>query len=180
KRKAEDIRKRTTSANFNAMAKQYTEEPGGKEREGMLGVWQAGAMVPEFDVAVRALKPGEISPTLVHTSYGWHIVRRNLFSEVRDQYVAKMMESGEADAQKKYLDKLQADYKLEVKPGIAPKARDVAKDPDGARSDKTVLATSKKGDFTAARLAKWLKAFPPQSQIKAQIVNSPDSVSVMI
>jgi len=32
-------------------------------------------MVPEFSVAAFSIKPGEITQTLVKTSYGWHVIR---------------------------------------------------------------------------------------------------------
>lgn len=175
---AEMIRKQVTSANFNDMAKKYTEEPGGKERNGNLGVFPAGpgGMVPEFETAVKALKPGEISPTLVRTSYGFHIVRRNLLSEVHDQFVNQIASSGEGDASKKYVADLETQYKLRIDSSKVSKARDAVKDPDAARNDKTVLVTSRHGDFTAGRLAKWIQAFPPQSNLRQQLSQAPDTI----
>jgi parvulin-like peptidyl-prolyl isomerase len=175
---AEAIRKQVTSANFSEMAKKYTEEPGGKERNGSLGVFPAGpgGMVPEFESAVKALKPGEVSPALVRTNYGFHIVRRNLLSEVHDQFVNQIASSSEGDASKKYVAGLEADYKLRIDSSKVGKARDAVKDPDAARNDKTVLASSRHGDFTAGRLAKWIQAFPPQSNIRQQLAQAPDSV----
>ena len=73
-KKAEAVRARTTSANFGALAKQYGSD-GTKDVGGDLGVFPKGAMVPEFENAIRALKPGEIGP-LVKTQFGYHIVRR--------------------------------------------------------------------------------------------------------
>ena len=178
KNKAEGIRKQVTSANFSDMANKYTEDPSGKGHAGSLGVFPAGpgGMVPEFENAVKALKPGEISPALVKTSYGFHIIRRNLLSEVHDQFVSLITSNSEGDASKKYVTSLEVEYKLKVDSSKVAKAREAVKDPDLARSDKTVLATSRHGDFTAGRLAKWILAFPPQSNIRQQLAQAPDTV----
>ena len=50
-------------------------------------------MVKEFDQAAAALKPGEISP-VIQTMYGYHIIRRPLFSEVKNDFVAAMQQGG--------------------------------------------------------------------------------------
>lgn len=180
RRHAEDIRKKVTGANFNQMAKQYTEEPGAKDRNGELGVFPPGSMMPEFEAGVRALKPGEVSTALVQTSYGFHIIRRNLLSEVHTEFVDQLMKGDEQTAMKKYTDKLQTDYKLTMKPGILPKVRELAKDPHGCLADKTVLATSRTADFTAGRMCKWVLAFPQQSQqqVLNLLLNAPDTTTL--
>jgi hypothetical protein len=65
--------------------------------------------------------------------------------------------------------------KVEVKPNAAKTVKALAEDIDGYREDKTVIATSHNGDLTAAKLAKWVAAFPPQARIREQITQAPDS-----
>jgi peptidyl-prolyl cis-trans isomerase D len=61
-------------ADFAALARANSDDPGSKANGGDLG-WNAkGVMVPEFDTAMFALKPGEISEP-VKTSFGWHIIQ---------------------------------------------------------------------------------------------------------
>ena len=186
RKKAEDIRRKVTSANFDAMVKQYTEEPGGKDRKGALGVFPAGpgpgSMVPEFEAGVRALKPGEVSATLTQSSFGFHIIRRNLLSEVRPQFIEKLGETNEGTQRDAAIAKFRADWKVDVKKDSASvaKIRSVAQGVEAAKDDHTVLATSRAGDFTAARLAQWIEAIPPQAQIRERIANMPDSSVVSL
>ncbi len=62
-------------ADWNALAAQYTEEPGGKERSGDLGTFGHGQMVPAFDHAAFALKVGEVSGA-VQSPFGFHVIKR--------------------------------------------------------------------------------------------------------
>ncbi len=62
-------------ANFEEMVKLYTDEPGGAERSGDLGVFDRSTMVKPFADAAFALKVGEVSE-VVETKYGYHIIKR--------------------------------------------------------------------------------------------------------
>jgi parvulin-like peptidyl-prolyl isomerase len=62
-------------ADFPALAQQYTEEPGGKERSGDLGHFGRGQMVPAFEQVAFALKVGEVS-AVVQTQFGFHVIQR--------------------------------------------------------------------------------------------------------
>lgn len=62
-------------ADFAEMAKQKSTGPSGPNG-GELGWFGAGMMVPEFEQAVLALEPGQLSPP-VQTQFGWHIVKLN-------------------------------------------------------------------------------------------------------
>ncbi len=61
-------------ADFAAMAKQYGQD-GTKDNGGDLGFFAAGEMVPQFEIAAFALKPGEMTQELVETDYGYHIIK---------------------------------------------------------------------------------------------------------
>lgn len=67
---------RARNADFTALAREYTDEPQRPgSTPGDLGRFARGQMVPEFDTAVFALRPGEISG-LVETPFGYHIIKR--------------------------------------------------------------------------------------------------------
>lgn len=59
---------------FSMLATLYSEDPGSAKKGGELGFFMRGAMVPEFEAAAFALKPGEVSP-IVESAYGYHIIQ---------------------------------------------------------------------------------------------------------
>ena len=74
KAKAEDILKKLKAgADFNDLAKQYSSCPSAPNG-GDIGPQAKGNLVPEFEKAAYALKPGQISD-VVETSFGFHIIK---------------------------------------------------------------------------------------------------------
>lgn len=76
KQKANDVlaRLKKDPATFDQVAKEYTEEPGGRDRAGDLGYFSRGDMVPEFDTAAFNLENGQISE-VVKSQFGYHIIK---------------------------------------------------------------------------------------------------------
>jgi peptidyl-prolyl cis-trans isomerase D len=75
RQKAEDVLKKAKKgANFEDLAKQYSEDDGSKEKGGDLGWIVQGQTVPEFQTAAFSLPKGAISD-LVKTQYGFHIIK---------------------------------------------------------------------------------------------------------
>ena len=99
KKEAEAIEaKLKGGANFASLARQYSIDSGSKAQGGDLGFFPRGRMVPAFEAAAFALKPGEISSP-VKTQFGYHIIKGGphkpahtaAFGAVREQIVSQLL-----------------------------------------------------------------------------------------
>ncbi|HWO37539.1 MAG TPA: peptidyl-prolyl cis-trans isomerase [Candidatus Acidoferrum sp.] len=138
KKKAEDIlaQAKKKGANFEDLAKKYSEDPGSKAKGGDLGWVLQGQTVPEFEKAAFSLNDGEVSD-LIKTQYGFHIIKvldketahTKTFDEVKDtlrpnyllnkvdQEAAKTADQISADirqSNKTTLDQLAQKYHLTI------------------------------------------------------------------
>jgi len=74
-KKANEIREKLLKgANFEELAKMYSDDTGSKEKGGDLGIIRKGQTIPEFEKEIFKLKVGEIS-TPIKSPYGYHIVK---------------------------------------------------------------------------------------------------------
>jgi peptidyl-prolyl cis-trans isomerase C len=120
---------------FAALSKQYSKDAAAVEQGGDLGYFKATDMVPEFSAAAFALKDKEVSPTPVHTQFGWHVIQTldhrtaapPTFDQARDPLRQKMIN----EEVRKVLDQARADVTVERfnLDGTAAKATDMAVPP---------------------------------------------------
>jgi peptidyl-prolyl cis-trans isomerase D len=128
-RRAEDLLKQVKSgANFEELAKKYSEDPGSAKQGGSLGWVGKGQTVPEFEKTAFSLPKGQISD-LIKSSYGFHIIR------VDDKQEAHV----------KSLDELKADIEPAIK---HQKAQQVAQ-----KKADDLLAQARKQSLDAAAQA---------------------------
>ena len=100
RKKAEDVLKQAKKgANFEDLAKKYSEDDGSKAKGGDLGWIVEGQTVPEFQQAAFSQAKGSISD-LVKTQYGFHIIKvldkqtahTKSFEEVRDSILPTIVQ----------------------------------------------------------------------------------------
>ena len=173
-RRAEAVRRQVNDRNFAALAKQHSGDPNNKDSGGDLGVFTPQQMVPEFSRAVAALKPGEVGP-LLRTQYGYHIIRRNTFAEARQQFATLYAGSLQQTAQSTFVAGVISSAKVEVKPNAPKVVKEVAADLDGHKGDRTSIATSVLGNFTAGDVARWVGSMSQREQMRDRIQSAPDS-----
>ena len=138
KKQAEDVdaQAKKKGANFEDLAKKYSEDPGSKAKGGDLGWIVQGQTVPEFEKAAFSLPKGDVSD-LIKTQYGFHIIKildketahTKPFEEVKDSIrgplqlqkvdqqaasVADKMSSQIRQSNKVTLDELAQQYHLSV------------------------------------------------------------------
>jgi hypothetical protein len=178
RREADRIAETVTSATFAQVARERSDDPGSKDRGGDYGVFPPGQMVAEFDAGIRSVAPGEITK-VVETQFGYHIIRRSTWDEVKDQFAQAYAGTAMQRAESLYFDRLETGANVQVKKTAPKLVKAIAEDVDAYRDDKTVIATARSGNLTAARLAQWMAAFPPQSQVRQQVVQAADSVIPM-
>jgi len=75
RKQIDDLAKRIQAGeDFAALAKQYSEDKTSAVNGGELPKFGHGEIVPEFESAVFALKPGQVSDVIT-TMYGFHIIK---------------------------------------------------------------------------------------------------------
>jgi peptidyl-prolyl cis-trans isomerase D len=121
--KAQDLEKQVKAgADFGALAKQYSEDPGSKDKGGEYWVVR-GQMVKPFEDASFSLKPGD--STIVTTEYGYHVLqvmakenaRVKPFDEVKASLAAELKKQGVTEKMQALGDQVRAE---------------LAKNPEGA------------------------------------------------
>jgi peptidyl-prolyl cis-trans isomerase D len=119
KAKAEGLLKQIRGgADFAALAKANSDDPGSKDTGGELGFFTKGKMVPAFEQAAFALQPGQTSD-LVKTSFGYHIIQveekqtahTKTLDEVKSQIVPILQQQKVGTAEQSYANSLSAEAK---------------------------------------------------------------------
>jgi hypothetical protein len=163
KKKAEGVLRQVAvrgGAGFGQLARQYSEDPGSKTRGGYLPATPRGQFVPAFDSAAWALPPGGLSG-VVRSPFGFHIIRRPPFAEVRDSFRVDLASSRGNHLDSLFFDSLTKARQLKVEAGAPARVRQAVPQIVTARDDRHTLATFRGGTFRVKDLARWLLALDP-------------------
>ena len=134
------IKKLEGGAKFEDLAKENSTD-GTAANGGDLGYFSEGQMVPEFEKAAFALKPGEYTKEPVQTQFGFHVIqledRRTkqppAFDQVKDQIRSIIMRERYVETVKKLRDGMKIDYK---DPAVEKAMKDAAAAQEGADKDE--------------------------------------------
>ncbi|GGE52760.1 peptidylprolyl isomerase [Agaricicola taiwanensis] len=126
-KKAKDVaQKLKEGGDFEALAKELSEDPGSKENGGDLGYFTKETMVPEFAETAFKLDKGQVSDP-IKTQFGWHVIKVEdkrdqpvpSIDQVRDQIVVYLQRKSQQDT----IEGLRKDAKIERIGGpVAPEA----------------------------------------------------------
>ncbi|HEY0457769.1 MAG TPA: peptidylprolyl isomerase [Pyrinomonadaceae bacterium] len=85
--KANEVLQRLKNGeDFAALAKEFSEDPGSKDKGGLYeGVTEGGGFDKSFESAALALQPGQFTQELVETPFGYHIIKLERKGEAKDQ-----------------------------------------------------------------------------------------------
>ena len=117
---------KTNAKQFDSLAKEYSKDPGSKDKGGDLGWFDPRGMVPEFGAAVAKLQKGKFTLEPVKTQFGYHVIlledsrtkQAPTFEQVKPQLAKNVQEQN----LKKLIDDVMAKAKIEItaSPAVSP------------------------------------------------------------
>jgi len=122
KAKAEKLRKQIAEgADFAALARKESDDPGTRDKGGELGWFKRGQMAKEFEEAAFSLNAGQVSG-VVKTPFGYHIIkveaeRTNLpkdFEKNKEFYKNSLLRRRQAEAWSQYEKRLKETATIEI------------------------------------------------------------------
>ena len=156
-------------ADFAALARSSSDDPGSRARGGSLGTFGRGEMLPEVDSAVFALTAGELSHP-VESAIGYHILRLDgielpRLSEVADRLRLRIRSERVAQAEAEYIAEVAEARGFRVVAGAVGAARALAVSPGRllpAGAAERDLATWEGGAYQVGDLQAGLAGAPPE------------------
>ena len=158
-------------ADFAAMAKQYSQDPGSAQAGGDLGFIPKGQLIPSFENAAYALKEGQLSD-IVETRYGYHLIqllsKEQATIHVRHILIVFDRKAGDFSGVTRQLEAFRSDI-LSGKEDFAAMAKKYSEDPaSSAIGGQILLSGSTNPMFSPSSLR------PQLQQIIATMKKSGD------
>ena len=176
-----DLRSRALAGeSFEALAREYSQDPGSARNGGDLGYFGRGDMVAPFEQAALALQPGEVSE-IVATPMGVHLIRledRRVrgFDQVSAQYRRQVQQRMIQEAESVFVADLMDRVEPTVTDGAAEILREIAASPGSqlsGRAERRDLIAWDGGAVTVRDARQLLQLESPQ--LRTQIAESDDA-----
>ena len=121
RQKAADVARRIASgASFESLAREHSTDAS-KAKGGDLGFVHRGQLIAEFERALKALAPGQVSP-VIETIYGFHLLRlvetrpavQKTFDEMKATIVRDLTDTRCGQASAEWSKRLRAAARIEI------------------------------------------------------------------
>ncbi len=150
-------------ADFQALARQWSDDPTSKTLGGDLGWFRRGTMVQSFERAAFALKPGEIS-NVVESPFGFHIIKMDRMQpgEVKAYHIliAPAIDTGDVAAARLRADTVAAELRAGVPfDSVARRYADTTEQTEARGIEKAKLPQAYAAAFDTARVGQVLDPF---------------------
>jgi parvulin-like peptidyl-prolyl isomerase len=171
---------------FEALAQQYSQDPGSAGAGGDLGYFGRGDMVAPFEDAALALEPGEVS-AVVTTPMGFHLIRledRRVrgFEDVAAPYRRQVQARLVQEAESIFVAGLTERAGPRITEGAVETLREAAANPGSrltGRAERRALIEWDGGSVTLGRARELLQLEPPQ--LRTQIAEgSPEEIEAFL
>jgi peptidyl-prolyl cis-trans isomerase C len=155
RKQADDLLKQIRGgADFAALAKQYSEDPGSKDNGGEMPAFPRGQMVPEFEAAAFSLTNNQVSD-IVTSTYGYHIIKMIDKTPAKKLTLTDKVPSGDATIASKVKELLMQQKSEKLAPAYLDKLKQAA--------DVQILDADLKAAIAAAAAAAAVApAAPPE------------------
>ena len=177
------LRRLRAGEGFEALATQYSHDPGSAAQGGDLGFFKPGLMVAAFDSVAFSLEPGELSD-IVETVFGYHIIRvEERETPVYEDFAPQIRELMQAElfvrAESLYVTGVEQRAGLEVAEVAAETTREIAQNPlarISGRSSGRTLVEFEGGEVTVGELRTFMQTRQPGYRQQVIQANDQDIV----
>lgn len=110
KKKATEILERVKKGeDFAKLAKEFSDDPGSKDKGGQYRGEDVANFVEPFKKTVASLAPGELAKELTETDFGWHVIKRD--EATKDDYVKAFKATRSLEVSKAMATRIETDLK---------------------------------------------------------------------